>query len=100
MAAAAGDLVGKESELFRFTVKHSFLMLVIICFITLAQAYTFKWIIPVYELLGSAKAVAVPDASRGYTYLLGLGIILIALASVVRVMGRKKYSDELRGQVH
>lgn len=90
VAAAAGDLVGKESELFRFTVKHSFLMLVIICLITLAQAYTFKWIVPVYELLGSTKAVTTPDASRGYNYLLGLAIILIVLASTVRIMARKK----------
>lgn len=90
VAAAAGDLVGKESELFRFTVKHSFLMLVIICLITLAQAYAFKWIVPVYELLGSTKAVTTPDASRGYNYLLGLAIILIVLASTVRIMARKK----------
>jgi lactate permease len=49
VAAAAGGLVGKESELFRFTVKHSFLMLILICFIVLAQAYVFKWMIPVYH---------------------------------------------------
>lgn len=51
VAAAAGDLVGREAELFRFTVKHSFIMLLFICFLTLAQAYVIKWIIPVYELL-------------------------------------------------
>src|SRR3954466_4926259 len=61
VAAAAGNLVGKESELFRFTVKHSFFMLLFICFIVLAQAYVVKWIIPVYEMLGSKKAAALPD---------------------------------------
>ena len=48
VAAAAGNLVGQESQLFRFTVKHSFILLIIICFLTLAQAYLIKWIIPVY----------------------------------------------------
>ena len=48
VAAAAGNLVGQEAQLFRFTVKHSFILLIIICFLTLAQAYLIKWIIPVY----------------------------------------------------
>ncbi len=48
VAAAAGQLVGKESDLFRFTVKHSLILLFIICCIVLTQAYLFKWIIPVY----------------------------------------------------
>ncbi len=46
VAAAAGNLVGKESDLFRFTVKHSFILLILICLITLLQAYVFTWIIP------------------------------------------------------
>ncbi len=50
VAAAAGGLVGRESELFRFTVRHSFILLCIICLLVLAQAYLVKWIIPVYTL--------------------------------------------------
>lgn len=46
VAAAAGGLVGRESDLFRFTVKHSLILLFIICVIVLAQAYLFKWMIP------------------------------------------------------
>lgn len=49
VAAAAGGLVGQESSLFRFTAKHSFLMLMLICFIVLAQAYLLQWLIPVYH---------------------------------------------------
>ena len=48
VAAAAGNLVGKESDLFRFTVRHSFILLCIICCIVLAQAYWMKWLIPTY----------------------------------------------------
>lgn len=48
VAAAAGGLVGRESDLFRFTLKHSFILLCVICCLVLAQAYWLKWIIPVY----------------------------------------------------
>ncbi|QIP16206.1 lactate permease LctP family transporter [Spirosoma aureum] len=90
VAAAAGDLVGQESQLFRFTVKHSFIMLIVICFITLAQAYAVKWIIPVYEMINSKKLVAAPDASRGYIYLIVLAVLLVTLASTILVIARRK----------
>ncbi|HMF71587.1 MAG TPA: L-lactate permease, partial [Flavitalea sp.] len=48
IAAAAGNLVGRESELFRFTFKHSLIMLLLICLLVIAQAYLFSWIIPHY----------------------------------------------------
>lgn len=48
VAAAAGGLVGRESDLFRFTVKHSLILLFIVCCLVLTQAYIFKWMIPVY----------------------------------------------------
>jgi lactate permease len=46
IAAAAGNLVGKESELFRFTFKHSLIMLLIVCIIVIMQAYLLTWLIP------------------------------------------------------
>ncbi|WP_420150982.1 L-lactate permease [Spirosoma sp.] len=90
VAAAAGDLVGKESDLFRFTVKHSFIMLAVICLITLAQAYVIKWIIPVYEMLDAKKATVVTDVSKGFTYLMILAILLAVVASSVVLIARKK----------
>lgn len=47
VAAAAGGLVGRESDLFRFTVRHSLILLFIVCCLVLAQAYLFKWMIPI-----------------------------------------------------
>lgn len=41
VACAATGLVGKESDLFRFTLKHSLIFATIIGVITLAQAYVF-----------------------------------------------------------
>ena len=96
VAAAAGNLVGKESELFRFTVKHSFYMLIFICFIVLAQAYVVKWIIPVYEMLGSKKATVLPDLTKGYTYLILLAVLLAVLATaILRVVKKKEPTPDL-----
>jgi lactate permease len=46
VATASTGLVGKEGELFRFTIKHSLFFMLIICAITLLQAYVLKWMIP------------------------------------------------------
>jgi L-lactate transport len=46
VACAATGLVGRESDLFRFTLKHSILMVVIVGIITVLQAYVFQWMIP------------------------------------------------------
>jgi lactate permease len=48
VATAATKLVGRESDLFRFTFKHSLLFLLLICILTLLQAYIFTWLIPIY----------------------------------------------------
>ena len=46
IACAAVGLVGKESDLFRFTVKHSIIFTVMIGIIVALQAYVFPWMIP------------------------------------------------------
>ncbi|MGE8354787.1 MAG: lactate permease LctP family transporter [Microvirgula sp.] len=46
VACAAVGLVGKESDLFRFTIKHSLLFATVIGIITYLQAYYFTWMIP------------------------------------------------------
>ncbi len=46
VACAAVGLVGRESELLRFTVKWSLLFLLIICVITSLQAYYFTAMVP------------------------------------------------------
>ena len=47
VACAATGLVGHESDLFRFTVKHSLFFAALIGVITYIQAYFLPWIIPV-----------------------------------------------------
>lgn len=46
VATAASGLVGKEGDLFRFTVKHSLILAVIVGIMTYLQAYSFTWMIP------------------------------------------------------
>ena len=46
VACAATGLVGRESELFRFTVKHSLLFAVIVGIMTVVQAYLLPGMIP------------------------------------------------------
>ncbi len=46
VACAAVGLVGKESDLFRFTLKHSLMFAAMVGIITTLQAYVFTWMIP------------------------------------------------------
>jgi L-lactate transport len=46
VATGAVGLVGHESDLFRFTFKHSLMLAGLVGFITMLQAYLFPWMIP------------------------------------------------------
>ena len=96
VAAAAGNLVGRESELFRFTVKHSFIMLLFICIIVLAQAYLFSWVIPQHHMLTANATKITPDFSKGLLYLFILMGVLIAFSIIVLTREKQpgqKYPD-------
>lgn len=90
IGAASVGLVGKESELFRFTVKHSLIMLIVICLITLSQAYLLKWMIPDYQMLDIKTTTINPNLALGFTYLLILAGILISIVSTIILMANKK----------
>ncbi len=90
IGAAAVGLIGKESDLFRFTVKHSFIMLFIICILTCLQAYVIPGIVPVYKKLETAMVVVV-NTSQGFIYLSILALFLVlTVVLVLRMNGRKK----------
>ena len=86
VAAAGGHLVGKESDLFRFTVKHSFIMLLFICLIVLAQAYLFPSIIPNYQMSDGTAVAHKSTTQDGKIYLLSLIGILILIAWLISRM--------------
>ena len=89
VGAAAVGLVGKESDLFRFTFKHSFIMLFIVCVLTCLQVYVTKWVVPVYTKINTTDILAnaslnSTNADQGYWYLLTLalavGLIIVSLS--------------------
>lgn len=90
IGAAAVGLIGKEADLFRFTVKHSFIMLLLVCIITILQAYVITWIIPSYKMIDPAKTIAASNISRGFAYMLALVIILSVISIAVFIMNRRK----------
>lgn len=90
VAAAAGRLPEGEGSLFRFTVKHSLLMLAVICILVLLQAYLPGGWVPRHTPdTVTMNQVAQPAAANGVVYLL----ILAALAGVFTWSVRKYFSS-------
>ena len=98
VGAAAVGLVGKESDLFRFTFKHSFIMLFIVCVLTCLQVYVMKWVVPVYTKINTTDILAnaslnSTNADQGYWYLLTLalavGLIIVSLS--INKKSKEKY---------
>ena len=98
VGAAAVGLVGKESDLFRFTFKHSFIMLFIVCVLTCLQVYVMKWVVPVYTKINTTDILAnaslnSTNADQVYWYLLTLalavGLIIVSLS--INKKSKEKY---------
>lgn len=89
IGAAAVGLVGKESQLFRFTVKHSFIMLFVVCLTTLAQAYAIQWIIPVQVKSAIISEAADSKLLLGTIYLGMLAVIVCLLIIFIIYNNRK-----------
>ncbi len=89
VGAAAVGLVGKESELFRFTLKHSFIMLLIISIITSIQALFASLFIPEYEIGETVTAATGSHISTGFLYLLILLAILTVIGLTILFLNRK-----------
>ena len=90
IGSAAVGLVGQEATLFRFTVKHSFIMLTVICILTMLQAYAINWIIPRYKAVETIIQTETESLSKGFIYLLVLAIVLALIAATVFWLNRKK----------
>lgn len=90
VGAAAVGLIGKESDLFRFTLKHSFIMLFLICIITVLQTYVMTWMIPKYKMIEEAAVAkaTVGLSAPGYFMILFAAVAIIIL--MVLWLNRKK----------
>lgn len=94
VATSATGLVGKESDIFRFTLKHSLLMTTIIGIMVYLQAYVITWIIPVYDKAAAIAPVAAATAasappSGGMTYLVGTFALALVLALLSMATGKR-----------
>lgn len=68
VATAAVGLIGKESSLFKFTIKHSLILISVICVIVFAQAYFLKSFVPAYQDGAKMKTtVVVPPMEKPCT---------------------------------
>jgi lactate permease len=84
VATAATGLVGKEADLFRFTLKHSLILTTFIAILVTLQAYVFTWLIPVY-VKGSTSAAATAPLAKNISPA-GLVYLAIVLALVVALV--------------
>ena len=108
VATAATGLVGKESDIFRFTLKHSVILTAVVGSMALLQAYLISWIVPVYTRAASAApAVAAAGAAskppvpaapafpvEGLTYLAVTAAAVILVAILARVSGGEQMAAE------
>lgn len=87
VASAAVGTVGKESDLFRFTVKHSVLMAVLVGIITTLQAYVFPWMIPGH----AGESARLPAAASSTPMLLaGAAAAALALLMMTKLVRRRR----------
>ncbi len=94
IGTASVGLIGKEADLLRFTIKHSFIMLLIICVLTMLQAYVLTNWIPDYTMLDTTETVT-KDAATGFRYLLMLAVVVAVLIGVVLRLNRQRPAPTL-----
>ncbi len=94
VATGATGLVGHESDIFRFTLKHSILLACVIGVMHMLWAYVFPVIIPMYQkVVAAAPAVAkpvsggIPKAAINPDGLMYLGIF-VTVVFIVTIMSR------------
>ncbi len=92
VATAATDLVGREGDIFRFTLKHSMILTACIGAMAYLQAYVIRWIVPVYAKAapGTAPVAAKLDLSTGGMYLAVALAVVVAITFMARSVGREK----------
>lgn len=107
VATGATGLVGKESNIFRFTLKHSILLTAVIAVFAYLQSYVIKWIVPVYTMTPPAapavKAAAAGPIVLDSTGLMYLGItmtVVMLIAASSRIMGNNLQVVGGRAEVH
>jgi len=92
VATAATDLVGREGDTFRFTLKHSMILTAVIGVMAYLQAYVIRWIVPEYvkaaPAAGAAPTAATLDLSTGGGYLAVALVVVVVITFLARAIGK------------
>jgi len=97
VATAAVGLVGKESDLFRFTLKHSILLTSVIAVIVFLQTNLLAFLVPVYARAASAAAAAAPSLQEGLLWLGAAVAVIFIVATVAALVGKPTDAPAERG---
>jgi lactate permease len=90
VATASVGLVGKESEIFRFTLKHSILLTLAIAVLTFLQSNVLGFLVPTRGHAAAAAAPASAAGAQGGTWLLGTLVLVAALVVGGVMAGRRR----------
>jgi lactate permease len=96
VATAAVHLVGREADIFHFTLKHSLILTTLIGIFSFLQAYVIQWIVPVYTkastvpVVGTAAAAVAASPAEGMLYLMITVASVFLIVIVSRVAGAKR----------
>jgi lactate permease len=99
VATGATGLVGHESDIFRFTLKHSIALTIVVGIMAMLQAYVFTWMIPVYQKVAAVAApaagtlaapvIAPPAINPDGLLWLGIAFVVVVLVTIFsRVLGK------------
>ncbi len=89
VATAAVGLVGHESEIFRFTIKHSLILTTLVGIMACLQAYVFTWMVPVYQKSAAAAAAGQAGSSAsGLACLAATAGTVILITAMSRMIGK------------
>ena len=107
VATSATDQVGKEGDIFRFTLKHSLILTAVVGIMVTLQAYVFKWIIPVYEKTAAAAPAVAKAAvktaaplTNGSEYLIGTFAVALLITVFSMLAGKMIQAQEGADKIH
>lgn len=89
VAAAAGNLAGQESSLFKYTFKHSFVLLFLMSMFVAAQAYILHGLIPEEAASVALAGLEKANNTTGYMYILILACVLAVFVISLYNIGKR-----------
>lgn len=97
VATAAVGLVGKEPDIFRFTLKHSILLTSVIAVLVYLQSNVLHFMVPIYARGAAAAAAVAPSLREGLLALAVTALVVTGVAVMAVVLGRERPAD--RGEL-